>query len=133
MSECSTPKHGEICWRELATTDLAGAQRFYAGLFGWTTAQGGPAPVEYKQIHAGDEAVGGMMQIDEKWGADPPPPHWKTYITVSDIEDMARRIPEAGGGVCVPPFEVSGIGKIAIVNDPAGAMFAIFEYPKTTG
>ncbi len=127
MAEFDVPKNGEICWRELATKDLDAAKKFYQGLFGWDLQQSKLTEMKYTEIHLGDKAVGGMMEMDEKWGDNPPPPRWTTYIAVDDADATVEKIKANGGSVIVPPFDAPKVGRISIVNDPAGANFAVIQ------
>jgi predicted enzyme related to lactoylglutathione lyase len=128
MAEFNIPKPGAICWRELATRDLQTAMDFYSQLFGWRLEQTKDTPMDYKEIIVKDAAVGGMMQIDEKWGDDPPPSHWNCYIAVENAEETAAKITAAGGKVETGPFDAPGVGRIALAADPSGAPFAIIQF-----
>jgi predicted enzyme related to lactoylglutathione lyase len=128
MAEFTIPKHGEICWRELATTDLAAALDFYSKLFGWTLTQTKVTEMDYKEIVVDDVASGGMMAIDENWGPTPPPSHWSTYIAVDNADTTAEKIVAEGGSIRVPPFDAPGVGRIALAADPAGAAFAVIQF-----
>ncbi|MGQ0540842.1 MAG: VOC family protein [Blastocatellia bacterium] len=128
MAEFSIPKHGEICWRELATKDLDAATTFYKELFGWNLEQSKVTPMVYKEIHFNGEAVGGMMAIDASWGENPPPSHWSAYIAVDNADETVAKIKENGGGVRQEPFDAPGVGRIALVNDPSGANFALIQF-----
>jgi predicted enzyme related to lactoylglutathione lyase len=90
MAEFNIPKHGEICWRELATKDLETALGFYSRLFGWILTQTKVTDMPYKEIQMNDVACGGMMAIDENWGPTPPPSHWSTYIAVDNADDRRK-------------------------------------------
>lgn len=128
MAEFDIPKHGEICWRELATTDLVGALEFYKQLFGWTLEQTKVTEMDYKEIQMDGRAYGGMMEINESWGPNPPPPNWTTYIAVENADETSEKIKQNGGSVRVPPFDAPGVGRMAMVADPAGANFAIIQF-----
>jgi len=130
MAEFEKPKHGEICWRELNTKNLSAAVEFYKGLFGWTIEQSKTSPAEYKEIHIDNQAVGGMMEINEGWGEhwQNIPSAWRTYIAVDDIADSVEKIKKFGGGVCIPPFDAPGVGKISVVTDPSGITFSVIQF-----
>ena len=128
MAEFNIPEHGAICWRELATKDLPTAIDSYSKLFGWSLNQTKVTEMDYKEIVIDNEAVGGMMPIDEKWGPTPPPSHWTTYIAVTDTDETAQQIVDAGGSIRVPPFDAPGVGRMAMVADPAGAAFSIIQF-----
>ena len=130
MAEYEKPKHGEICWRELSTQDLGKASEFYKGLFGWTIEESKLSPVEYREIHFDNKAVGGMLEINKGWGEDwqKIPSAWMSYIAVDDIVESVAKIRQFGGGVCVEPFDAPGIGKISVVNDPSGIPFSVIQF-----
>lgn len=128
MADFTMPKHGDICWRELATRDLPKALDFYSKMFGWTLEQTKVTPMDYKEIHIGGTAYGGMMAIDENWGPEPPPSHWSTYIAVDNTDETVQKIIDNGGGVRVPPFDAPGVGRMAMVTDPSGAYFAVIQF-----
>src|SRR5215204_6010 len=130
MAVFEKPKHGEICWRELNTQYLDAAVEFYQGLFGWTIEQSKVTPMQYKEIHFGDKAVGGMLEINEGWSKNwqEIPAAWMSYIAVDDIAESVEKIKQFGGGVCIPPFDAPGIGKISVVNDPRGIPFSVIQF-----
>lgn len=128
MAEFNIPKHGDICWRELATKDLGTALDFYSKLFGWKLEQTKVTEMDYKEIQMDGVAHGGMMAIDENWGENPPPPHWSSYIAVDNADETAEKITAGGGSVRVPPFDAPGVGRMAMVADPSGANFAIIQF-----
>lgn len=129
MAEFTIPKSGQICWRELATRDLTAAKEFYGALFGWDLE---PSKVStamnYFEIHTSDTAVGGMMEINEAWGENPPPSHWTSYVAVDNADETVQKIVENGGSVRLPPFDAPGVGRMSIVADPSGAGFSIIQF-----
>jgi len=128
MAEFAIPKPGEICWRELATRDLAKAMDFYSQLFGWNLQQTKVTPMDYKEIIIDGTAVGGMMEINESWGENLPPSHWNSYIAVENTDATVEKIRANGGDIKVPPFDAPGVGRISIASDPSGAPFAIIQF-----
>jgi uncharacterized protein len=65
-----------------------------------------------------------LQQIDRDNGV---PSHWTPYVRVGDVEDTARRAGAAGGTVIVPPFAVSSLARIALIQDPGGATLGLWE------
>jgi len=128
MAQFTVPKPGEICWRELATKDLAKAMDFYSQLFGWQLQQTKVSPMDYKEIIIDGVASGGMMEINESWGENPPPSHWNCYIAVESADETAAKIKENGGSIKQEPFDAPGVGRIALAADPSGAPFAIIQF-----
>jgi uncharacterized protein len=128
MAEFTIPKHGEVCWRELTTTDLDAAKNFYRQLLGWNLEQSKVTEVEYPEIHVAGKAIGGMMQMTKEWGDPLPPSRWTTYIAVDDIQATVEKIKQFGGTVCVEPFDAPGVGRFSFVNDPGGASFSVIQF-----
>lgn len=112
---------GSLTWNELGTRDLPAARSFYAAVFGWDAAGDDGRYVEWK---VAGRSVGGMMDITETLPAQVPA-HWLVYFAVADVDSSAEQVKQLGGTVRMPPFDVAGVGRMAVVSDPHGAVFAI--------
>lgn len=110
-----------FCWYELNTNDTEKAKDFYSKLFSWDIG-GSESYTEWKQ---GNRSLGGMMKIQPEWG--PVPPNWTAYIMVENADQAAEKIKANGGNVMMGPQAIPGTGRFAVVSDPQGAVFAIFE------
>lgn len=122
-------KHGEICWYELATNDANKTKDFYQTLFGWNLEKSKvTGAMEYDEIKIDGKSVGGMMQMTEDWGDPLPPPHWMTYIAVDDVDLAIEKITENGGKICIPAFDMPNVGRMSVIDDPAGATFSIISF-----
>ncbi len=121
------PQLGEFGWHELATGDYEKAFAFYHSLFGWD--RGPSAPMgepygTYQMFARHDLTIGGMYN---KPDAMPAPNHWVHYVVVSDVDEVASRVPSLGGMVMYGPVDVPGGPRIAMFGDPQGAMFAVYK------
>jgi predicted enzyme related to lactoylglutathione lyase len=105
-------------WNELATNDPDRARKFYGELFGWTAEAD---ETGYATIRNGDALNGGIRPL-----RDGEPPNWLVYFTVESVADAVDAAAGAGGGVEDGPFDVQ-LGRIAVVSDPQGATFGLFE------
>ena len=114
---------GMFFWNELMTPDVEGAKAFYGRLFGWEahTAEMPGGGGDYTEFKRGGMPVGGAMAPPEP-GI---PPHWMPYVRVEDADAVAAAAAEAGGKVCQAAFDVPQVGRIAVLQDPAGAVFAV--------
>lgn len=128
MANFEITKHGEICWRELRTSDLPAAIEFYSKLFGWELPQSKvTSTVDYKEIVVDGAATGGMMSmIGDDWGDVPS--HWASYVAVDNADETVTKITENGGRIHMPPFDAPGVGRMSMVSDPSGASFAIIQF-----
>jgi uncharacterized protein len=117
---------------ELSTDDVDRASDFYRGLFGWRIEEvdtgGGPRYWSIRQEGAaGGGLNGGARELapDGSAGA----PHWMPYFTVADLDAAVQSATTAGGAVLAPPMAIGPSARIAVLGDPQGAGFALFEGP----
>jgi predicted enzyme related to lactoylglutathione lyase len=125
MAERDSYAPGTPCWIDLGTPDQDASGDFYGSLFGWklqedenTEQTGG-----YRVATLKDKAVGGVMRLMQEGQ----PTAWMTYICVEDADATVARAKEAGGEVIVEPMTVLDYGRMAIVKDPTGAVFGIWQ------
>ena len=114
--------HGEFYWNELMTHDVEASKTFFTAAIGWSfEAMDMGEMGTYWIARQGDKAVGGVMAMVPDM---PPgtPSHWISYLAVDDIDARLGSMVQAGGQVCRPAFDVPGVGRIAIVADPTGAV-----------
>jgi len=133
MAGWPMPKEGEFVWTEIASNDAEKCKAFYTAVFGWkfkdSDAAAGMKYDEFATI--GDNPVGGLYQIDPKWfGEKVPPPHFMTYVAVDDVDANAKKAVELGGTLIREPMDVPNVGRMAIVQDPTGAVIATFRMQK---
>ena len=131
MAGWALPQHGSFCWTEIASNDANKCQAFYETVFGWKIKSGGAsAPgMDYREFSTdgGDIPVGGLYQINPDWfGGNPPPPHFMIYVAVDDVDENAKLAEELGANVH-KIMDVPNVGRMAIIQDPTGAMFATFR------
>jgi uncharacterized protein len=122
---------GAFAWVDLATTDVAAAKSFYTGVFGWETEDsdaGGGAV--YTTCRLDGDAVCGLFGMTEDMRAAGAPPSWTSYVSVTDADAAAARAAELGGGQLDDAFDVLDIGRMALLRDAQGAVFAVWQ-PRT--
>jgi predicted enzyme related to lactoylglutathione lyase len=120
----TTSDRGLFVWHELNTTDTAGADAFYSQLIGWKSKPWEPNP-SYQVWTMGREGRAGLYQIHEIPNVVTPPPHWLNYIGTPDVDATVRQAVELGGKVVTPAADVPRVGRMAVLQDPQGAMFAV--------
>ena len=114
-------ENNAINWVELATREIDKAEAFYRSLFGWETEDFPAGPTRYLLYGSRDAKWGGLLQMTPEWGDMPS--HWSIYVQVEDVDATIARAAAAGGSVCVPPFDIPKVGRIARIDDPSGAGF----------
>jgi predicted enzyme related to lactoylglutathione lyase len=115
-------------WHELMTTDPDAAQSFYTEVMGWGIQPfEGHDHMDYTMWTVGDEPIGGVMELPEQAASAGAPPHWMGYVGVDDVQATAARAADLGAGLIVPPQEIPGAGWFAVVQDPHGAVFSLYQ------
>ena len=130
MAEAKTAVAHKPIWTDLSTSDPAAARDFYAKVFGWKVeVNPDPQYGGYALAKIGGKDVAGIgpKQMDEA------PTAWTVYIGSADAEDTAKKAQAAGGNVIVPTMAVGDQGKMAIIQDPSGAMLGIWQSQNMTG
>lgn len=122
---------GSFCWMELGTSDQPAAKTFYASLFGWQCADSPMGPNDYYTMFMlGDRSAAACYTLRPEQLSQGVPPHWNLYISVENADAAARHAAEHGGVVLAGPFDVSNYGRMAVIADPTGATFSVWE-PKS--
>lgn len=108
------------CWcsNQLQAPDPSGAVAFYAELFGWDVEATPGSEPPYWEVRSGGRDNGGIVASDG-------PPAWVAYFHVADADATAAATAGAGGAVLFPPTTI-GLGRIAVLADPQGAVFGVF-------
>lgn len=124
MADTKTFVVGAPAWVDLSTGDPAAAREFYAGLFGWKVeVEPDPAAGGYAMARIGDKVVAGIGGKQDPQG----PSAWMVYIGTHDADGIAKKVEAAGGKVVAAPFAVMGAGRMAVLQDPTGAFFSVWE------
>lgn len=119
--------HGRFVWYELMTTDPDAAESFYTQVVGWTAQDAGLGDTNYTMLSAGERGVAGLMELPAEARDAGARPGWIGYIGVTDVDAAVIRLKEAGGTVHKPADDIPAIGRFAVVADPQGANFVLFE------
>ena len=125
---------GTFCWPELATTDQAGAKKFYAALLGWEMTDSPISDSEvYTMLMLKDRSVGALYTMRPEERGQGVPPHWNSYVAVESADQSAAKAKTLGGTILMEPFDVMEHGRMAVIQDPTGAVVCVWESKKHTG
>ena len=118
---------GAFSWNELSSPDPKASCAFYASLFGWTYDTMNMGQGDYHVIKVGDAAVGGVMTQQQ-----PGPAMWGAYVTVASCDATVEQAKGLGATVCAGPFDIPTVGRMAVLQDPQGAVIQVISYfPRT--
>jgi predicted enzyme related to lactoylglutathione lyase len=112
---------GTPTWNECVTPDVPKAMAFYAEVLGMSSEDqdmGEMGTYTLVSNAAGRQVGGSMNPVMEGI-----PPHWNVYFNVADVDASVARAEELGGSSVAPAMDVPGVGRMAMVADPQGAMF----------
>jgi len=124
---------GRFCWTDLAASDAEAAASFYERMFGWTSSEQSANGGRFTRLRIGREEVASLYQLKRAQVDRGVPSHWTPYVAVADVREAARRVSSLGGKVIVTPFEVSGVARIALIEDAVGAFLGLWEAIEAAG
>jgi predicted enzyme related to lactoylglutathione lyase len=123
----SMKKHGVFSWTELITHDVEGSKKFYSKLLGWTMEDMSMGEAgSYTMLKSGDRMVGGLMAMPPQ--AKDTPTYWGAYVTVDDVDAVAKQAGELGAKILVPPMDIPEVGRFCTFQDPQGAVLSVIAY-----
>ena len=128
MAEMNKYNDGTFCWPELATTDAAGAKEFYNRIFGWELHDDPVGPdMVYTMARVNGKNVGAMFQQNEQQKKMGMPPNWLSYVSVDDLDEKLDKAKTLGAATVVDAMDVMEVGRMAVLSDPQGAVFALWQ------
>lgn len=117
---------GSLGWVELHVPDPKAAEEFYAAALGWTAQAMPMGDTDYTlfspQSGGDNREFGGVWQLEEGNS-----PQWLVYFEIDDIDAAVARGAEAGGTVVMPVTDLPDVGRMAWLDDPFGARFALIQ------
>lgn len=128
MPEFANHAPGTFCWVELITTDSAGAKRFYGELLGWDhhDDEAGPSQI-YTMWQKDGKNAGAMYERTPAQAEMRVPPHWASFVTVADADATIALAKANGARIFREPVDVVDSGRLAILQDPTGAIISIWQ------
>jgi predicted enzyme related to lactoylglutathione lyase len=134
MTDIDKHPAGSFCWIELHTSDQPAAKNFYGSLFGWEPQDMPMGPNDFYTIftlQGRDAAAGCTLRPEEL--ARKVPPHWMIYIAVDNADAAVAKAQQLGGTILAPAFDVMDAGRMAVIQDPTGAVFCPWQTNKNAG
>jgi len=127
MGERESYAPGTFCWADLGTTDADAAKAFYSGVFGWEAVdQPAGEAGTYTTFKLAGRDIGALYEMAESERSSLTP-HWSSYVSVEDVDELARKVLELGGEVLAHPFDVMQSGRMTALKDPTGATVHLWQ------
>jgi uncharacterized protein len=120
-------QHGDFIWYELLTADTDAAARFYGAVVGWQAREAEGSVRGYGLFGTGGTDIAGFMRIPADAERAGMRPRWLGYIGVRDVDATVAEIVQAGGAQHMPPTDIPGVGRLAMVTDPQGVPFYVMR------
>ncbi len=124
MSERDSYQLGVPCWVDLMTNDVDGAHRFYGDVFGWAVEDQGEEFGHYGMASLRGKTVAGIMPVPPGQSM---PTAWSTYLATPNLDTTAAKVKDAGGTVMMAPMDIGDAGRMAVVQDTAGAIVGFWQ------
>ena len=124
---------GDFCWIELATTDQTAAKKFYSELFGWDIHEFTMAPNDFFTFKMDGCDVAAAYTLPAEQRSQGVPAHWNLYVAVENADAAAGRAAKLGAKVLAAPFDVFDAGRVAVLQDPTGAVFSAWQAKRYIG
>ncbi|MFI0168977.1 VOC family protein [Streptomyces sp. NPDC017095] len=121
---------GAPCWIDVGGPDPDAATGFYGALFGWRYRPAAPDTGGYGFFELDGRTVAGGGR---RAGPGQEPAAWTVYFRSEDAEATAEAAERAHGTVLVRPADVPDHGRLAVLADPAGVAFGIWQPGRTEG
>jgi hypothetical protein len=119
---------GTFCWADLSTADVEGAKAFYGDLLGWEFRDDEiPGGGTYTMCYVGGDDVAAMVEQNQQ------PGHWNHYVSVGSADGATAEARRLGATVLEEPFDVMDVGRMAVLADPDGAVFCVWEAREHAG
>lgn len=123
----SKPEIGSITWCDLTVPNAEEVKTFYEKVIGW---KADPVSMgdydDYSMIAPESNKIAAGI-CNAKGINAKLPPQWLIYITVENVDTSAQTCLELGGRVLVEPKTISNYGRFCVIQDPAGAVCALFK------
>jgi uncharacterized protein len=125
---------GRFCWAELGTNDQPGAKAFYSKIFGWTPVDLtiGPDQV-YTMFQLEQREVAAACTLSQDQMKHGVVPHWMLYVAVENADVTTGKAESLGARILVKPLDVFDAGRMAVLQDPTGAIFSIWQAKTSIG
>jgi predicted enzyme related to lactoylglutathione lyase len=123
---------GTLIWNQCQTSDPARAAEFYEAVFGYEIDEVpvGGVGLPFRVLKVGGRGVAGVREPVAQAGDVPA--HWSTVFAVADTDETVARATEPGGTALMEPTDLPDIGRIAVLQDPAGAVFQVLQPAPTS-
>ncbi len=126
--------HGNFCWNELCTQDWAAAKKFYTQLFSW---QNEDQPIDediyYTMLQKQGDDIAAMYQMPQAQTQADVHSHWLSYIAVDNVDAATEKAKQLGAEIIAGPHDVMDAGRMVMISEPGGALFALWQANKHKG
>jgi len=129
MPEVRAHRSGTFCWADLPTTDLDHAIAFYSELFNWRAvdAETPEGYGRYVLFQKNGKTVAAAYAMEEELAESGVAAHWESFIATKAVDELSARAAELGATVVAPPFDMPGVARMAVLADPEGATFTLYQ------
>jgi len=130
----TTKQHGQFCWLELTAIDWQQAKEFYCNLFGWRAEDEDIGDgMFYTTMFVNNNVVAAISQRTPEQEEQGVITCWLSYIAVDNVDATLEVISPLNANILAGAHNVMDAGRMAIIEEPNGAVFALWQVNKHTG
>ncbi|MFG3258715.1 VOC family protein [Streptomyces sp. NPDC048172] len=127
MTDARLGSVNEFCWMDLKTRDLPGTAAFFSEVLGWSFAVDEEDWRRATKISAGGHLIGGVSDLANPVYPPGAAPHFAHYLAVDEVDGHIEAATSKGARLVVPPFDAGDQGRMAMLVDPLGAAFSLWQ------
>jgi predicted enzyme related to lactoylglutathione lyase len=120
---------GTIVWHELAADNWDHAVPFYLAVLGGEAHEEQVDGGTFTMLKAAGMYVAGFKEPETEDRS----PRWEVYFGTEDADAAVVIAQKGGGTVLREPVDIPGVGRIAMLQDPHGAIFWVLQEPAVEG
>ena len=115
---------GRVVHFEIPSADLAASRKFYENVLGWELTKW-DGPMDYWLVSTGDLSTpginGGLGGAANEFHAT------VNTVDVDDLDEVIKKVEANGGQVVMPKDEIPGVGWLAYIKEPGGAVLGLMQ------
>ncbi|GAA2097745.1 hypothetical protein GCM10009801_68350 [Streptomyces albiaxialis] len=127
MTDARLGSVDEFCWMDLKTRDMPGTAAFFSEVLGWSFAVDGEDWRRATKISVGGHRIGSVSDLANPVYPPGTPPHIAYYLAVDEVDGHIEAAASKGARLVVPPFDAGDQGRMAMLLDPLGAAFSLWQ------
>lgn len=117
---------GNVAWFDLTVKDAVKVKDFYKSVIGWQENPVDMGGYQDYSMQTSDSLTDVAGICHARGPNEGLPAQWLLYFKVADLKASIMAVTQSGGTVLTPVKNLSASSHFVIIQDPAGAVCAIY-------